>query len=85
MIYLTIWQDIDKGHNYILGSLVSLRIPLQNVKEVVVSIKLHNFEGRNQELKQLHELGFVWKKGSDFIRLQVSNCHYNLLDDYKLT
>ncbi|CAB4484940.1 uncharacterized protein OCT59_004253 [Rhizophagus irregularis] len=65
-------KSLDRSNlNNLSCSLVSLRIPLQNVKEVVVSIKLHNFEGRNQELKQLHELGFVWKKGSDFIRLQT--------------
>jgi hypothetical protein len=43
-------------------------MPLQNAKEVILSI---NFEGKNQEKEQLYELGFVWKKGSDFIRIQV--------------
>ncbi len=59
--------------DYILGSLVPLRIPLQDAKEVILSIKLRDFEGENQEKKQLYELGFVWKKGLNSIRAQVSN------------
>ncbi|RIA82298.1 P-loop containing nucleoside triphosphate hydrolase protein [Glomus cerebriforme] len=65
-------KSIDRSNlDNLLCSLVPLKIPLRNVKEVVLSIKLRDFEGENQETKQLCELGFVWKRGSDFIRLQT--------------
>ncbi|GBC08064.1 hypothetical protein RclHR1_00790014 [Rhizophagus clarus] len=65
-------KSLDKSDlNNLSCSLVTLRIPLHNVKEVVLSIKLHDFEGQNQERRQLHELGFVWEKGSESNRAQT--------------
>ncbi|CAI2163966.1 8928_t:CDS:10 [Funneliformis geosporum] len=52
-------------------SLDPLRVNLQEAKEVILSIKLYDFEDGDQDKRQLYELGFVWKKGSNSIRDQT--------------
>ncbi|CAG8479355.1 4201_t:CDS:10 [Funneliformis mosseae] len=51
-------------------SLVPLRVNLQEAKEVIISIKLYDFEDGDQEKRQLYGLGFLWKNGSNFNRVQ---------------
>ncbi|CAG8513322.1 15731_t:CDS:10, partial [Funneliformis caledonium] len=51
-------------------SLFPLRVNLQEAKEVIISIKLYDFEDGDQEKRQLYGLGFLWKNGSNSNRVQ---------------